>query len=148
MTDKAPIMMRVQLGGLRPASPAAQRAMDALDRSAPVRVEFKRTRGNQGRMALYWIVLAKAAPVVSELCDGPALDENMLHRVLKDRRGLVTATRLPSGDVVKNYDSISFAKMTEPERAEFVDWAFVTLAKWIGCTVDELTAREAATNEA
>jgi len=139
MTDTPPLLFRPHLGGLRPANPAAEKAFAALDKAAPVRIEIKRTRGNAGRMAVYWITLAKAAPVLSEMCQGDALDEALLHRVLKDRRGLFTETVLPSGEIIKNYDSISFHKMTEPERSEYVSWAFETLAKWIGCTVDELT---------
>jgi hypothetical protein len=40
-----------------------------------------------------------------------------LHNVLKDRAGLVKVVTLPSGEQIKDYDSISFHKMTEPERA-------------------------------
>ena len=91
-------------------------------------------------MALYWIVLAKAADALSEICEGDPLDAVLLHRVLKDRRGLYTETTLPSGEVIKNYDSISFHKMTENERADYIDWAFNTLAKWLRITVQELTS--------
>lgn len=142
MTDTAPLMFVPRLGGLFPASPAAEKALAALDSNAPVKVAFKRTRGNQGRMALYWIVLAKAAPLLSELCEGDAIDETMLHRILKDRRGLYTQTTLPSGEVVKNYDSISFHKMPENERNEYVQWAFETLAKWLQVSVPDLTAND------
>jgi hypothetical protein len=112
----------------------------ALDKGTPVKVEFKRSRGNQGRMAVYWIVLAKVAPILSDMCEGDAIDETLLHRILKDRKGLFTQTILPSGEMVKNYDSISFHKMTEPERSEYVNWAFATLAKWLSITEAELTA--------
>ncbi len=143
MAETAPLLFRKHLGALRPANPAAERALAAIEGNSPVRVEIKQTRGNAGRMALYWIVLAKAAEALSEVVDGDALDDTMLHQVLKDRRGLYTTTILPSGEVLKNYRSISFAKMTENERAEYVDWAFRTLSKWIGCTVEELTAENA-----
>lgn len=139
MADTAPIIMRKHLGGLYPASPAAEKAMAALDASGPVRIEIKRTRGNNRKLSLYWIVLAKAAPLLSEMCEGDAIDENMLHRILKDRRGLFTETVLPSGEVVKNYDSISFHKMTENERDEFIQWGFLTLSKWLGVPVEDLT---------
>lgn len=142
MAESAPLLFRRHLGGIYPANPAAEKALSALDKSSPVKVEIKRTRGNQGRLALYWIVLAKAADALSDICDGDALDENMLHRILKDRRGLFTETVLPSGEIVKNYDSISFHKMTENERAEYIDWSFKTLAKWLGVSVEELTERE------
>lgn len=140
MTDTAPLMFAPRMGGLFPACQASEKALRALD--GPVRVTFKRTRGNQGRMALYWVVLAKVAPMLSELCEGDSIDETMLHRILKDRRGLYTQTTLPSGEVVKNYDSISFHKMPENERAEYVTWAFDTLAKWLKVSVVDLTAND------
>jgi hypothetical protein len=36
--------------------------------------------------------------------------------------------------------------MTEPERAAYIDFAFTTLSKWLGVTVEELTneAKDAA----
>jgi len=142
MAETAPLMFKRHLGGLYPANPAAEKALAALDKSTPTKVEIKRTRGNQGRMALYWIVLAKAAEALSDICSGDALDDNMLHRILKDRRGLFTETILPSGEIARNYDSISFHKMTENERAAYIDWSFRTLAKWLGVSVDELTERE------
>lgn len=139
MSETAPLLFRKHLGALRPANPAAEKALAAIDGNSPLRIEIKQTRGNSGRMALYWIVLAKAAEALSDIVDGAALDDTMLHTILKDRRGLYTETVLPSGEVWKNYHSIGFAKMPENERAAYVDWAFNTLAKWIGCTVDELT---------
>lgn len=142
MAETPPILFRRHLGGLYPASAYAEKQLEALDRSAPVKVEFKRTRGNDRRMALYWIVLAKAAEALSDICEGDALDETLLHRILKDRKGLFTETILPSGEAIRNYDSISFAKMTEPDRAEYIDWAFRTLAKWLNVSVGELTARD------
>lgn len=140
--EAPPTLFRRHLGGLFPASPYAERQLAALDKLTPVKVEFKRTRGNDRRMALYWIVLAKAAEALSDICEGDPLDEQLLHRVLKDRRGLYTETVLPSGEVIRNYDSISFAKMTENERADYIDWAFRCLAKWLGISVDELTQDE------
>lgn len=139
MSESPPLLFRKHLGALRPANPAAEKALAALEGNSPVRIEIKRTSGNQRRMALYWVVLAKAAEALSDIVVGDALDAEMLHEVLKDRRGLYTTTTLPSGDVLKNYRSIGFAKMTENERTEYVDWAFRTLAKWLGCTVEELT---------
>lgn len=139
MAETAPLIFRKHLGALRPANPAAEKALAALEGNSPIRLEIKQTRGNQGRMALYWIVLAKAAEALSDMVEGDPLDDAMLHQILKDRRGLYTETILPSGEVWKNYRSISFAKMTEAERATYMDWAFKALAKWLGCTVEELT---------
>lgn len=138
MSDNPPLFFEPRLGGLFPASPAAERALAAV--VGRVRVKITRSQGNNKRLALYWIVLSIAAPMLSELCEGDAIDDAMLHRILKDRRGLYTTTILPSGETVKNYDSISFASMTEPERAEYVTWAFDTLAKWLGVAVETLTA--------
>lgn len=76
--------------------------------------------------------------MLSERLEGDALTAEMLHRVLKDKRGLVRIITLPSGDIVKDYDSTSFAKMPENERAAFVDWALLTLSKWLGCHIDDL----------
>ncbi len=142
MSDAPPLMFARRLGGLYPANPDAERALSQIE--GVVRVELKRTRGNSRRLALYWIVLAKVAPVLSQMCEGDQLTSKMLHRVLKRRAGLVRKTKLPSGDVEYDDDSISFHAMTEPQRAEYVDWAFATLAKWLNISVDELTAQEAA----
>lgn len=138
MADKAPLFFKRNLGGLYPASLAAEKALQALQPNASVKVTIRQTRGNNRRMALYWVVLAKVAPILSQMCEGDALDETMLHLVLKDRRGLYSTTILPSGEVIKNFDSISFSKMPENERAEYVTWAFETLAKWIGVSVQTL----------
>lgn len=144
MSDEAPLFFERRLGGLYPACPAAEQALPSI--SGRVRVKITRMQGNNKRIALYWIVLGIVAPILSDMCEGDALDDQMLHRVLKDRRGLFTVTKLPSGEVLKNYDSISFHKMTEVERAAYIDWAFATLSKWIGVPVETLTqeARQAA----
>jgi hypothetical protein len=139
VSETPPLLFRKHLGALRPANPAAEKAIAAIDGNSPIRVEIKQTKGNQGRMAIYWIVLAKAAEALTDVCEGDALDDQMLHQVLKDRRKLYTTTKLPSGEVLKNYRSIGFAKMTENERTAYVDWAFQTLAKWLGCSVNDLT---------
>lgn len=144
MAERTPLYFAKRLGGLYPACPAAEKALAAVD--GRVRVRITSSRGNDKRMSLYWVVLTIAAPILSDLCQGEPMDEAMLHRVLKDRLGLYTETILPSGEVVKNYDSISFAKMPENERAAFIDRAFVCLSKWLGIPVETLTteARNAA----
>src|SRR3546814_10808559 len=103
-----------------------------------VRVEIKQTRGNMRRMALYWAILSTAAPILSNMIEGDPIDENMLHKILKDRRGLYREVILPSGEVWKDYESISFHKMPENERTEYVTWALATLSKWIGIPVETL----------
>lgn len=144
MSDTAPLFFVPRLGGLFPACPAAEKALASV--VGKVRVKITRTQGNNKRTALYWIVLGIAAPMLSDLCEGDAIDDETLHDILKDRRGLYTTSILPSGEVVKNYRSISFASMTEPDRAAYIDWAFQTLSKWLKVPVETLTkeAREAS----
>ena len=142
MADAPPLFFERRLGGLFPACPAAQKAVDAVE--GRVRVKITRTQGNNKRIALYWIVLGIAAPMLDE--QAPGITDDLLHKVLKDRRGLVRIVKLPSGEEVKDYDSISFHSMTEVERAAFIDWAFETLSRWLGVDVETLTreARDAA----
>jgi hypothetical protein len=135
--DTAPLIFRKVLGGLRPVGPIAEEAMRALDEQ-PVRIKITRTAGNVRRNALYWTCLGIAAPMLSDRIQGDAIDAEMLHKILKDRRGLVRIITLPSGDTIKDYDSTSFAKMSEPERAAFVDWSLNTLSKWLGVNVEDL----------
>ena len=142
MADSPPLYFTRKLGGLFPASPAAEKALEAVQ--GRVRVKITRTQGNNKRIALYWIVLGIAAPMLDEVA--PGLTDKLLHNVLKDRYGLIRIVKLPSGEEIKDYESISFASMTEPERAAFIDFAFTTVSKWLGVSVEELTreAREAA----
>ena len=140
MADKAPLLFAPRLGGLFPVNAAAQKAMQAID--GKIRIEIKRTRGNTRRMGLYWSVLHLAAPILSEMIEGDPIDENMLHKILKDRKGLYREVVLPSGEVWKDYDSISFHKMPEHERAEYVTWALAALSKWTG--IDVTTLRKEA----
>lgn len=135
--DNPPLIFRRVLGSLRPVGPIAEAALAAID-DGPVRVRITRTTGNVKRNALYWSCLAIAAPMLSERIEGDGLDPEMLHRVLKDRRGLVRVITLPSGDTIKDYDSTSFAKMSEPERAAFIDWSLGTVSKWLGVSVEDL----------
>jgi hypothetical protein len=136
MSDRPPLFFEKRLGGLFPASPAAEKALAAVN--GRVRVKITNTRGNNRRIALYWVTLSIAAPMLDEVA--PGLTDQLLHNVLKDRAGLVKIVTLPSGEQIKDYDSISFHKMTEPERAAYIDFAFTTLSKWLGVTVEELTA--------
>ena len=140
MADKPPLFFSKKLGGLFPACKASQDALAAV--TGRVRIEMRQTRGNVRRNGLYWACLSLCAPMLSERMEGDALTVEMLHNILKDRRGLVRLITLPSGDVYKDYDSISFAKMTEPERMEFIDWSLQTLSKWLG--VDVTTLRQEA----
>jgi hypothetical protein len=136
MADEPPLLFERRLGGLFPVNDAAEQALAAV--SGKVRVKITRTQGNNKRIALYWIVLGIAAPMLDE--KAPGITADLLHKILKDRRGLVRIVTLPSGEQIKDYDSISFHSMTEVERAAFIDWAFNTLSSWLGCSVEELVA--------
>ncbi len=136
MADEAPLFFERRLGGLFPACPAAEQALSAVQ--GRVRVKLTRTQGNNKRIALYWIVLGIAAPMLDE--KAPGITDSLLHKVLKDRYGLIRIVKLPSGEQIKDYDSISFASMTEPERAAYIDFAFKTVSAWLGVSVEELTA--------
>jgi hypothetical protein len=135
VSDEAPLYFEKRLGGLFPANPAAEKALQAV--AGKVRVKITRTHGNNRRLSLYWIVLGLAAPMLDE--QAPGLTDDLLHKVLKDRAGLVKVVTLPSGQEIKDYDSISFHTMTEVERAKFIDWAFSTLSSWLGVDVETLT---------
>lgn len=137
MSDVAPLLFRKVLGSLRPANKAAEDALAALD-DKPVRARITRTAGNTRRNGLYWACLGVAVPMLSERIEGPALSVDLLHRILKDKAGLFKLVTLPSGDTIKDFDSISFAKMPENERAAFIDWALETLSKWLGVAVTDL----------
>jgi hypothetical protein len=136
MADEVPLFFERRLGGLFPANPAAEQALSSVN--GRVRVKITRTAGNNRRLSLYWIVLGIAAPMLDE--QAPGLTDALLHKVLKDRAGLVRVVKLPSGEEIKDYDSISFATMTEPERASFIDFAFKTVSSWLGVSVEELIA--------
>jgi hypothetical protein len=137
MADEAPLFFERRLGGLFPVNDAAEKALATLPFSGRVKVKITRTRGNNKRIALYWVCLGIAAPMLDE--QAPGLTDDLLHKVLKDRFGLVRIVTLPSGEQVKDYDSISFAAMTEDQRAKYIDFAFRTLSSWLGCDVSELT---------
>lgn len=136
MADEPPLYAKKVLGALRPANPACAEALAALD-DGVVRIRITRTRGNVKRNGLYWVVLGIAAPMLEEALDGP-MTVTMLHRILKRKGGLAKPVTLPSGEIEWDYESISFAKMAEPKRAEFIDWSIRTLAHWLGVTEDEL----------
>ena len=136
MPDSAPLMFTPRLGMLAPASAAAEQAIRALEPGSKVRIEIKSTRGNVKRNALYWSCLSVAVPMLDE--KAPGLTVDLLHKVLKDRAGLVRIVTLPSGEQVKDYESISFAKMTEDERAGFIDFALKAVSTWLGVDVTDL----------
>lgn len=137
--ERPPLLFRRTSSGLMPANDAAAEACGAFKLGDVVKAKITKSTGFQKRMALYWIVLAKAAEALNDKIEGEPLDAEMLHLILKDRKGLYRETVLPSGEVVKNYASISFSSMPENERSTYVSWAFQVLASWLHCTVQDLT---------
>ncbi|WP_051767896.1 hypothetical protein [Sphingobium sp. DC-2] len=137
--DNPPLLFKRVFGSLRPANRAAEEAMANVG-DKPVRVRITAVGGNVRRNGLYWAVLGMVTPMLSERIEGDALTTGLLHKILKDRYGLVPVVTLPSGDKVKDYDAAStaFHRMTEPERAEYVTWALATLSKWLGVDVEDL----------
>lgn len=133
-SDSPPLLFTRRFSGLFPANAAAEQAVKAVEGN--VRVEFKSMRGNVKRNALYWSCLSLAVPMLDE--KAPGITVELLHKILKDRAGLVKIVTLPSGEAVKDYESISFARMTEPERAGFIDFALKTVSGWLGVDVTEL----------
>lgn len=133
MADTEPLLFRVQLGTLRPMNGAAEDALKAIGSSGPVRVEIKRTVGNTRRMAWYWVMLKIAIDNLSDAFDGP-VSTKTLHRWLKREAGIAKPVRsLKTGEIIDyDYDSIAFHNMTEPERAEFIDFASKKLAARLG----------------
>ena len=145
--DKEPLLFRSMLGTLRPVTAAAEEAARAVG-GAEIRIEIKRTTGNTRRMALYWVCLRIACEHLSDAVDG-ILTTKALHRRLKRELGIakpIVSRR--TGQVVDyDYESISFEKMPENERSDFINAAFELLSRWIGCDVTTLTKeaeREAA----
>jgi hypothetical protein len=134
MSDTPPLLFTRRFSGLFPANSAAEEAVRAID--GTVRIEIKSMRGNAKRNALYWSCLSLAAPMLDE--KAPGLTVKLLHKVLKDRAGLVRIVTLPSGEQVKDYDSISFSKMAEADRAAFIDFALNTVSAWLGVDVTDL----------
>lgn len=138
MADKEPILCRSQLGALRPVSKAAEEAI-AASNGQMVRLEIKRTTGNTRRMALYWVVLRIAVEQLSDAFDG-VISTKALHRWLKREYGIAKPiVSRKTGEIIDyDYDSISFATMTEPERTAFIDWTIAKISARLGCDVTTL----------
>jgi len=147
MADKEPILFRSMLGTLRPVTAAAEE-MARSTSGTVVRVEVKRTTGNTRRLALYWVCLRMACEQLSDAFEG-VISTKSLHRWLKRDYGLAKPiVSKKTGEVIDyDYESVSFERMPENERAAFIDWAFEKLSARLGCDVTTLTReaeREAA----
>lgn len=138
MSDQAPLLFKKNLGSLKPVNKGTEDALAFFSPEATLRIKITRATGNTRRNSLYWACLGIAAPMLSEKIEGDPINADLLHRILKDRRGLVRVVTLPSGETIKDYESTSFAKMPENERAAFIDWALSVLSKWLGVAVEDL----------
>lgn len=139
MADTEPLLFRTVLGNLRPLNGASEDALKAIGNGQTVRIEIKRTTGNIRRLAWYWVMLKIALENLEYAFDGPVTTQ-MLHRWLKREAGLAKpVVSNKTGEIIDyDYDSISFASMTEDQRAAFVDFASEKLSARLGCDVAEL----------
>jgi hypothetical protein len=135
MADEAPLFFERRLGGLFPANPAAEKALAAV--SGRVRVKITRTQGNNKRIALYWIVLGIAAPMLDE--QAPGLTDQLLAqrpqgpgRAGQDRQ----AAERPGDQGLRQHQ---LPQDDRVERAAYIDFAFKTLSSWLGVDVETLT---------
>jgi hypothetical protein len=145
MADTEPLHFRTVLGALRPLNGAAEHALQAIGNGETVRIEIKRTNGNQRRMAWYWVMLKIALDNLEDAFDGPVTTK-ALHNWLKREAGLAhPIVSKKTGEVIDyDYDSIAFNNMTEDQRSAFVDFASKKLAARLGVPVETLTSEAKA----
>jgi hypothetical protein len=138
MTDNQPALFRKAFGSLRPVTPAAEDLLATVPDRA-VRIEVKGIKGNTRRLAFYWVCLKIGCEQLSDAVDG-IMTPRILHRFLKRRCGLSTPiVSKKTGEVVEwDDESISFERMKEHERAEYINQALDKLSEWIGCDVATL----------
>lgn len=134
-----PALFRNMFGALRPVTSAADELLASIPTNRPVKVEVKGIRGNTRRLALYWCCLKVATEQLSDAVDG-ILTVQSLHRWLKRHLGHATPiVSHKTGEVIDyDYDSLAFEKMSEAERAAYIDAALEQLSRLIGCDVTTL----------
>lgn len=139
MADAEPLLFRYQFGALRPVTAAAEDFLATLEPGAMVKGTFVIPRGNTRRLAWYWVMLKLATEQLSDAIDG-RFTTKMLHRWFKRKLGLATPiVSKKTGEILDyDYDSISFAKMPESERAEYIDQASELLSRRLGVDVETL----------
>lgn len=141
MTDRAPLLFQVRLGGLFPANAAAETVLREV--KGKVRVEIKGGVANQRRRSLYWAVASLVVPILNDL-HGLTLDENDLHDITRDKLKLYDEIKLPSGEVHRKRRSTSNRAMNEADRAAFTDAALHLWSAWTGIDVTTLRAEALA----
>lgn len=135
MSDQAPLLFTVRLGGLFPANRAAEEALTEI--KGRVSVKISGGRANQRRRSLYWSVAALVVPLLNE-AHGLTLDENDLHDVTRTKLKLFDEIKLPSGEVYRKLRSTSNAKMNETDRSAYTTRALELWSTWIGVPVETL----------
>jgi hypothetical protein len=136
MADKAPLFFDVRLGGLFPASAAAEEAMSEI--KGRVTVKITGGKANQRRRSLYWRVASLVVPLLNQKFQ-MTLDDDDLHDITRDKLKLVEKIDLPSGDVHLKRRSTSNRKMNEAERSAYTTRAFELWSTWTGVDVTTLT---------
>ena len=139
MADKAPLYFTARLGGLFPASAAAEEVMQEI--KGRVSVKISGGKANQRRRSLYWSVAALVVPLLNQ-AHGLTLDEDDLHDITRDKLKLVTEIPLPSGEIHRKRRSTSNRAMNEAERSAFTTRALELWSTWTG--VDVTTLRDEA----
>ena len=136
--DKQPALFRKAFGSLRPVTPAAEELVKAMPDRA-MRIDITGIRGNTKRLAFYFVCLKIGCEHLSDAVDG-IMTPRILHRGLKRRCGLSTPiVSKKTGEVFEwDDESIAFERMSEAERAEYIDQALTKLSEWIGCDVTSL----------
>lgn len=134
MSDAPPPSYRRTLTGFEPVSATAKRFWQETKLGAFIRLDGKRPR-NLRRHNFYWAMLAIAADNI-EAFDTPG----QLHTAIKATLGLGRWIEVGGRHPLFIEDSTSFAKMSEPEFAEFLDAAAKAITKhWLrGVPVETL----------
>ena len=141
MPDKAPLFFTTHLGMLKPASASAEQAMQEVN--GRVRVTITGGKANQRRRGLYWSVLSLVTPLVND-AHNMTLDDNDMHYIMRVKLEMYDDITLPSGEVYRKLWSTSNAKMSEPDRAEYLNKCLAHWFTWTG--VDATTLRNEAEN--
>ena len=139
MSDKAPLIFEAHLGMLRPASSAAETAMQTI--RGRVVVTIKGGVANQRRRGLYWAVAELVAPLLNE-AHNLTLDSTDLHAITREKLGIGERITLPSGETYFKPASTSNRAMAEHDRADYTTKALALWSRWTG--IDVTTLRDEA----
>jgi hypothetical protein len=135
MRDEAPLIFAKRLGGLFPVNGAARDALTAIEGQCVVKIT--RATANQRRRSLYWVVTNIVTDALNDL-NGTTLTEQDMHDIIRKKLRYFDEVRLPSGDLFIKYHSTSDRKMSEPDRAKFMERAFAVYSRWLGVPVESL----------